>query len=413
MKVPMKKDFAKLFGIQKTSAGFTLIELLVAMSLTTIVVSVAGFGLVTIMGANNKGEAETQRRVNLNRALDFIADEVRMASSVRDSATAPSWATDSDNTNPANSASDWIENLGGGSPNAKLYIQIPLTLESMTAGNPITVRKHGFSNGNAVMFTGSGTVSSPLSKNTVYYVRDATQDTFNVSTSLGGAVTTLTTNSSGSLIANRLLIYYIRDNTSTWLPPKTINRSAGPCLNSYEESNCPALVDSVAANGFTATATSSRQAQLNLGGKLSDTSTETYEVSTKAFARSATLAAAAPPAAPPVIPTGPVTPTIPTIPTGFTVANPIHVSGSGTNRNYTVAITWSPVTGATSYQLYRCGPGGSQCTPTTSDTLVSDSSATLATDTFTTENNKDVCYVVRAINAGGSSSLSTPTCKKT
>jgi prepilin-type N-terminal cleavage/methylation domain-containing protein len=71
-----------IFRKSKSSAGFTLIELLVAMMLTTIVVSIAGFGLVTIAAANNKAQAETERRVNLNRALDFIADEIRMSNSV-------------------------------------------------------------------------------------------------------------------------------------------------------------------------------------------------------------------------------------------------------------------------------------------------------------------------------------------
>lgn len=281
MKIVMKNYFLKLFGFQKNSAGFTLIELLVAMSLTTIVVGVAGFGLVAIMGANNKGEAETQRRENLNRALDFISDEVRTASMV--SSTAPLWATDSNDTDPANSASDWINKLGEVPSSPKLFIQIPLTVENMTSGNPITISKHGFSDGNAVMFTGSGTVSSPLSKDKVYYVREVNPNKFNVSSSPSGAAIALTTNSSGSLIANRLVIYHIRDSSSTWLPPKTINRSPEPCLDAR---SCPALIDSIAANGFTATVTSSRKAEIHLIGQLTKDPTPTYEISTTAFARS-------------------------------------------------------------------------------------------------------------------------------
>lgn len=272
MKVSMKKDFAKLFGIQKTSNGFTLIELLVAMSITMIVVSLSGFGLVTIMSANNKGEADTQRRTNLNRALDFISDEVRTASIV--TSTAPGWA------------SSWT--LGGGVPSAKLYVQIPLKeVDNMTAVGSITVNNHGFSNGNAVMFTGSGIMPTGLLKNQIYYVRDKTANTFNVSLAVDTAAIPLTTSSSGSLTVNQLLIYYIRTNTPTWLPPNTINRSAGPCSTTpnYAESNCPALVDSIAANGFTASVTSSRQAELTLIGKLSKNSTETYQVRTKAFVR--------------------------------------------------------------------------------------------------------------------------------
>jgi prepilin-type N-terminal cleavage/methylation domain-containing protein len=280
---PVKNNFDRILKIvntQNLSAGFTLIELLVAMSLTVFVVGLGGFGLVAIMKNNSKAETRIQRRAELNRALDFIADEVRMASRVSDTATVPSWA------------SSWT--LVGSSPSAQLYVQIPLKVGSMTASNDqITVINHRFSAGNAVMFTGSGTVAGGLSKNVVYYITGGamspTADTFQVSTTLSDAASgtqiNLNSDSFGSLIANQLLIYYISNNSSTWLPPKTINRSTGPCSTPYP-SNCETLVDSIAANGFTASVTSSRQAELHLIGKPFSNITETYEVSTKAFARS-------------------------------------------------------------------------------------------------------------------------------
>jgi len=73
--------------IYQSSAGFTLIELLVAMSITTIFVGLTGSGLVAIMENNSKAEAETLRRVELNRALDFIAEEARMAKKIELDAT--------------------------------------------------------------------------------------------------------------------------------------------------------------------------------------------------------------------------------------------------------------------------------------------------------------------------------------
>lgn len=76
------KNSRKIFKTCSSSAGFTLIELLIAMSLTLIVVSLAGAGLVTMMQSNSKAETETLRRTELNRALDFIADEVRMANAI-------------------------------------------------------------------------------------------------------------------------------------------------------------------------------------------------------------------------------------------------------------------------------------------------------------------------------------------
>jgi len=92
MKVSMKNYSLKTLGIQKTSAGFTLIELLVAMAISTIVIGVAGFGLVTILDKNNKAEAETLRRTNLNRALDFIADDIRESKSVS-TTLPPAWTS--------------------------------------------------------------------------------------------------------------------------------------------------------------------------------------------------------------------------------------------------------------------------------------------------------------------------------
>lgn len=68
--------------INQSSAGFTLIELLVAATITSIVVSLTGFGMVSISERNKQEKVETERRVEINRALDFIAEEVRMAKKV-------------------------------------------------------------------------------------------------------------------------------------------------------------------------------------------------------------------------------------------------------------------------------------------------------------------------------------------
>lgn len=73
---------------QKHSDGFTLVELMVAMLITSLVISATGFGLVTITNRDKREKAETQRRVELNRALDFIADEVRQAKPIAKDASA-------------------------------------------------------------------------------------------------------------------------------------------------------------------------------------------------------------------------------------------------------------------------------------------------------------------------------------
>ena len=65
-----------------SSAGYTLTELLIGASLTSVVVGAAGFGLIQVMNLNKSGNAQVERRMEVNRALDFISDEVRRAESI-------------------------------------------------------------------------------------------------------------------------------------------------------------------------------------------------------------------------------------------------------------------------------------------------------------------------------------------
>jgi prepilin-type N-terminal cleavage/methylation domain-containing protein len=59
--------------------GFTLIEILVAAAIMSIVVTLAGTAFVALLQQNQKAKAESDRRTNLNRALDYMANEIRMA----------------------------------------------------------------------------------------------------------------------------------------------------------------------------------------------------------------------------------------------------------------------------------------------------------------------------------------------
>lgn len=78
----------KSLSNQKTSNGFTLIELLVAILITSILITVTGWGVIAITQNDKKAKAETERRIELNRALDFIADEVRQAKPIAKDASA-------------------------------------------------------------------------------------------------------------------------------------------------------------------------------------------------------------------------------------------------------------------------------------------------------------------------------------
>jgi hypothetical protein len=68
--------------IKNSSGGFTLAELLIAAFLGVIVISAFGFGLVAIMTADADSETKTERRIELNRAIDYISEEIRMANSI-------------------------------------------------------------------------------------------------------------------------------------------------------------------------------------------------------------------------------------------------------------------------------------------------------------------------------------------
>lgn len=145
----VKNNFARTFkrvNTKTTSDGFTLIELLVAMSLTLIVTSLAGFGLVAIMTNNNKAEAKTQRRIEINRALAFISDEVRMARKINPTNTTNNTTTTAGNAVVASAAIEVfspplglvmvggadtsitsITNVPAVNKQVVLYLEIPLT----------------------------------------------------------------------------------------------------------------------------------------------------------------------------------------------------------------------------------------------------------------------------------------------
>jgi prepilin-type N-terminal cleavage/methylation domain-containing protein len=67
--------------------GFTLIELLVASLLTTVVILIAWSGLVSAMSMSQTAEARSARQAELNKALDFMTNEIRMARSINASET--------------------------------------------------------------------------------------------------------------------------------------------------------------------------------------------------------------------------------------------------------------------------------------------------------------------------------------
>ena len=77
---------------QISQRGFTLVELLVALVITGIVISLTGTGLYALMNANQRSQIETTDRLELEQALAFMTDEIKMSQQVM--TNIPSEATD-------------------------------------------------------------------------------------------------------------------------------------------------------------------------------------------------------------------------------------------------------------------------------------------------------------------------------
>lgn len=105
--------------------GFTLVELLVATVITGLVVSLAGFGVVTATQAHKRTEAIAARRYDLSRAFDFMSNEIRMATRINRSQTMKATNASSMSsllTDVGLSSSDW-----GTGITPALYLEIPIT----------------------------------------------------------------------------------------------------------------------------------------------------------------------------------------------------------------------------------------------------------------------------------------------
>jgi prepilin-type N-terminal cleavage/methylation domain-containing protein len=64
------------------SRGFTLIELMIAVFISALIIAGASFILINTLEQNSKAQQASSNRIYLNRALNFMADEVRRARSI-------------------------------------------------------------------------------------------------------------------------------------------------------------------------------------------------------------------------------------------------------------------------------------------------------------------------------------------
>jgi prepilin-type N-terminal cleavage/methylation domain-containing protein len=78
----MKLIFAKHRLNREHLSGFTLIELLIALVITGIVITLTGGGLYALMMANQRSQIETTDRLELEQALAFMTDEIKMSQQI-------------------------------------------------------------------------------------------------------------------------------------------------------------------------------------------------------------------------------------------------------------------------------------------------------------------------------------------
>jgi prepilin-type N-terminal cleavage/methylation domain-containing protein len=75
-------NWPNYLAISQHQRGFTLVELLVSLVITGIVISLTGSGLYALMSANQRAQIETTDRLELEQALAFITDEIKMSKQV-------------------------------------------------------------------------------------------------------------------------------------------------------------------------------------------------------------------------------------------------------------------------------------------------------------------------------------------
>jgi prepilin-type N-terminal cleavage/methylation domain-containing protein len=67
---------------RRRERGFTLIEMILALAITGIVLVLSGGGLFALMNANQRSQIETTDRLELEQALSFITDEIKMSKQI-------------------------------------------------------------------------------------------------------------------------------------------------------------------------------------------------------------------------------------------------------------------------------------------------------------------------------------------
>ncbi|MFN5514316.1 MAG: type II secretion system protein J [Cyanobacteriota bacterium] len=174
----MKNRFIFSLVFKSANRGFTLIELIAASIMTIFIVGAAGFGMIVMMRENLASTAGGEVQYNTNRALDFITEEARAATTISTNLVTPVTlsAFTSASGAPANGTYTAILALNGinGSSNPVIYY-IRQNNSSTWIGDQIIYRWGPPLDGSGGYGTGSWThealidlvASTPLNSNCI------------------------------------------------------------------------------------------------------------------------------------------------------------------------------------------------------------------------------------------------------
>jgi prepilin-type N-terminal cleavage/methylation domain-containing protein len=120
---PQRSQLRRRYNLRRRpEQGLSLIELLVASVITSVVILIAGYGLIAALNGEKVAQAMSARRSELNRAFDFMTNEIRMAQSINSTANGTS-----------TSVADAVTQSGlplsalGSYGTLALYLEIPTT----------------------------------------------------------------------------------------------------------------------------------------------------------------------------------------------------------------------------------------------------------------------------------------------
>jgi hypothetical protein len=82
MRINLTKRLQGKAAKRCSNSGFTLMDLMVGATLTTAVISAAGYGVASMVSTSTASNSRSERRAELSRSNDFIATEIREGSGI-------------------------------------------------------------------------------------------------------------------------------------------------------------------------------------------------------------------------------------------------------------------------------------------------------------------------------------------